>query len=257
MSEEAILTWSEWETQLTQLHQVNDLAAVDVGFGNLLVASLRGGEAAPHKRLDAIRAFYKRPIKGWVKLTNQQDPKAFLRDLMLDVRATDNGAVKGKPANPIEMPIVFFTRMPGSAVTEGDIYAPVRNLSSIGDMDTGKPIGRVNLHHESVSYIVGVCAWDMPTLDFMTRLLSARFRHHTTGFAFEAELAGLKFEASADVMTKILSWDPASPPAETDRLLCLTTSIEVIAEAHELEGLESKEINYRLLEPKPMFEVWQ
>lgn len=252
---EAVLTWSEWESTLNQRHQVNDLAAVDVGFGNLLVASLRGGEAAPHKRLDAIRAFYSRPIKGWVKLTNQQDPKAFLRDLMADSK---DGEGRGKAAtNPIEMPIVFFTRMPGSAVTEGDIYAPVRKLAEIGDMDTGKPTGRVNLHHESISYIVGVCAWDLPTLDFMTRLLSARFRHHTTGFVFEAELADVKFPASADVMTKILSWDPASPPAETDRLLCLTTAIEVIAEAHELEGLDSKEIHYRLMEPKPMFEVWK
>lgn len=254
MSEETILTWSEWETQLTQLHQVNDLAAVDVGFGNLLVASLRGGVAISHKRHDAIRAFYKRPLKDWVKLTNQQDPKAFLRDLMADCKTSET---LGKAAiNPIEMPIVFFTRMPGSAVTEGDIYAPVRRLAEIGDMDSGKPTGRVNLHHESLSYIVGVCAWDMPTLDFMTRLLSARFRHHTTGFRFEAELGDLKFPASADVMTKTLSWDPASPPAETDRLLCLTTAIEVIAEAHELEGLESKEIHYRLMEPKPMFEVW-
>lgn len=251
---EAILTWSEWETQLTQLHQVNDLAAVDVGFGNLLVASLRGGVAAPHKRLDAIRAFYKRQAKDWVKLTNQQDPKAFLRDLMADHSLSK--AVGETAINPVEMPIVFFSRMPGTTVTEGDVYAPVRNLVPIGDVDTGKPIGQVNLHHESLTYIVGVCAWDIPTLDFMTRLLSARFRHHTTGFAFEAELAGLKFEASADVMTKILSWDAASPPAETDRLLCLTTAIEVIAEAHELEGLDSKEIHYRLMEPQPMFEVW-
>lgn len=253
MSEEAILTWSEWETQLTQLHQVNDLNAVDVGFGNLLVASLRGGVAAPYQRLDAIRAFYKRRVKDWVKLTNQQDPKAFLRDLMADFKVSES---LGKAAtNPIEMPIVFFTRMPGTTVTEGDTYTPARNLP-MGDLDTGKPIGRVNLHHESLTYIIGVCAWDMPTLDFMTRLLSARFRHHTTGFAFEAELSGFKFQAAADVMTKILSWDPASPPAETDRLLCLTTAIEVIAEAHEFEGLESKEIHYRLMEPQPMFEVW-
>lgn len=252
---EAVLTWSEWESTLTQHHQVNDLAAVDVGFGNLLVASLRGGEAIAHKRHDAIRAFYKRPLKDWVKLTNQQDPKAFLRDLMADCKASD---ALGKAAiNPIEMPIVFFTRMPGTAVTEGDIYAPVRRLAEIGDMDSGKPTGRVNLHHESLSYIVGVCAWDQPTLDFMTRLLNARFRHHTTGFMFEAELADVKFQASADVMTKTLSWDPASPPAETDRLLCLTAAIEVIAEAHELEGLESKEIRYRLMEPSPMFEVWR
>ncbi|MGL5293645.1 MAG: hypothetical protein ACRC9V_07785 [Aeromonas sp.] len=253
---EALLTWSEWTSELDQTHQVNDLAAVDVGFGNFLVASLRGGIATPHKRHDAIRAFYARQVKSWVKLTNQSDPKEFIIDLMQQAKTTLNiGA--DKAANPLTMPIVFFTRMAGVSVASGEIYAPVKRLANIGDTVTGKPLGRVNLHHEAISYVIGVCAWDMPTLDFMTRLLSARFRHHTTGFAFEAELAGLRFPASADLMTKTLIWDPASPPAETDRLLCLTSVIEVIAEAHEFEGLESKEIHYRLMDPSPLFEVSQ
>ncbi len=252
MSEE-LLSWTEWQSQVTQRHQVNDCKAVDVGFGNLLVSAMAGGEAPEHKRYDAVRGFYRRQPNSWVKMTDQDDPKLFLRDLMASAAVTKK--LDGKAINPIEMPIVFFTRQPGSMVSDGEIYAPRKSLALLGDTDTQKPMGRVNLHHESLTYIIGVCAWDVPTLDFMTRQLAARFRHHIRGFSFECELAGVKFPADADVLTKTVSWDPASPPADTDRLLCLTTAIEVIAEAHELEGLESKEVGYRLMEPYPLFEV--
>lgn len=252
MSEE-LLSWTEWQSQVTQRHQVNDYKALDVGFGNLLVAALAGGEAPEHKRYDAVRGFYRRQPNSWVKMTDQEDPKLFLRDLMASAAMTKK--LDGKAINPIEMPIVFFTRQPGAEVTDGERDAPVKDWDTLIDTDTRKPVARVNLHHERLTYIIGVCAWDVPTLDFMTRQLAARFRHHIRGFAFECELAGEKFPAGADVLTKTVSWDPASPPADTDRLLCLTTAIEVIAEAHELEGLESKEVGYRLMEPYPMFEV--
>lgn len=252
---DVLLSWEEWQTTLTQRHQVNDLAAVDVGFGNLLVASLHGGEPPANKRYDAVRGFYTRSPKTWVQLTDKDDPKLFLRDLMAS--ASTSKPADQKPKNPIEMPVVFFTRRPGVMVAEGEIYVPRRELALLGNVETGQPSGRVNLHHEALTYTVGVCAWNMPTLDFMSRLLSARFRHHIAGFAFECTLDGMTFPAAADVLTKTLSWEPASPPSETDRLLCLTATIEVIAEAHELEGMESSQVGYRLLEPVPMFEAMQ
>ncbi|HHO0939050.1 TPA: hypothetical protein ACRTTK_003086 [Aeromonas hydrophila] len=249
MANELLLSWSEWQSQLTQMHQVNDCRAVDVGFGNLLVSALAGGEPPAHKRYAAVRAFYGRDKKGWVKLSDQDDPKQFMRDLLASAAPGD------KEKNPIEMPVVFFSRQLGSTVAEGDIHISQKGVDQLVDLDSQQPIGQVNLHHEELTYTVGVCAWNVPTLDYITRLLSARFRHKIRGFAFESELAGFQFPATADVMTRLLSWSPASPPAETDRLLCLTTTIEVITEAHELQGLESKEVKYRLLEPQPMFEA--
>lgn len=245
-----IVSWQEWKSTVTDLHQVDDCERTDTGFGNLLVSMIRGAVANPlnpaHK---SLVAYFQRPPEGWVKMSRQPDPKQFFRDLL------QSAALEGK-SNPATMPVVFFGRSPGvSMVTEGDIYAPVREYTLLGDLDTGKPMGRVNLHHEILTYRVGICAWDAVTLDYLTRMINARFRHHVTGFAFQTELMDVPFVAHADVMTKTLSWDDASPGVGTDRLMCCTTSIEVIAEVYELEGLESTESRYVLVEPTPLFEV--
>lgn len=270
-----IVSWKEWKSTLTDLHQVDDCERTDTGFGNLLVAMIRGAVANPmnpdHK---SLVAYFQRPPEGWVKMTRQPDPKLFFRDLLQSaaqegsqstVQDSSQGAVQdgaqpkvqaGTKNNPATMPVVFFGRSPGvSMVTEGDIYAPVREYTVLGDLDTQQPMGRVNLHHELLTYRVGICAWDAVTLDYLTRMINARFRHHVTGFAFQTELMDVPFVAHADVMTKTLSWDDASPGVGTDRLMCCTTSIEVITEVYELEGLESTESRYVLVEPTPLFEV--
>lgn len=243
MSEDALISWEEVVSTRNGSHSVDDCLAVDVGFGNLISALVIGMRPGNDQRHGALRQFLARPPASRVLYCSHGDPTKFMKDLL----------AKGDPAadgNTAALPVVFFSRDLASSVTDGSIYAPMRNLGPLQG-DDGRLSACVNLLHETLTYQVFVVGWDRHTADWMRRYFSAMLRHHVTGFAFETVLLDTAIDASADVMTKTLDWQPQ--PLEDARLVCLSAAIEVVAEVHEAAGLDAQTRRYRLMEPKPMF----
>ncbi|MGL5538839.1 MAG: hypothetical protein ACRDC0_16680 [Aeromonas veronii] len=243
MSKDALISWDEVVSTRNGSHSVDDCLAVDVGFGNLISALVIGMRPGNDQRHGALRQFLARPPASRVLYCSHGDPTKFMKDLL----------AKGDPAadgNTAALPVVFFTRDLSSSVHDGSIYKPIRDLGPMQGKD-GRLAVRVNLLHEVLTYQVFVVGWDRHTADWMRRYLSAMLRHHVTGFAYETVLLDGSIDASADVVTKTPEWQPQ--PLEDARLVCLSTSIEVIAEVYEAAGLDAQLRRYRLLEPRPMF----
>ena len=272
--DKVLLTWEEWQTIPNGSHEVDDFKGVNVGFGNALVNMLRGavvtGSSPAHKPL---RSFFSRAPGDQLKQSPHQDPKSFMRALRASMRgrkeesqaatirlpgaapvAGDKAEATANAINLSALPIIFFNRQPGYTVYDGGDgrYVDERLYNIVG-YEGCPPLFNVSLHHEVLTYRLFVLAWDQLTLDHLTRTLDAKFRHHITGFNYQTTLMDFSIPSRADVITKRLTWDDMSPGIETDRLLCVSATVEVVAQAFQAWGLEANKVMYELLEPTPMF----
>jgi len=247
-----ILSWSEVIKTPLEEREVSTLDGVDRGFGNMLVAALRGVTVSrPGPAYNDVRAFLARPPAEQIIKSPYSDPRAFMKALRAAGRGRLEETKLGKAINKQALPIMMFQRDLGHSAYEGDRYAPVRNWNELG-FDDGSS-ATIHQHHLTMSYRVAILAWDLESLDLLSSLLGAYFRHHARKFGYQVHLFHTPIPACADVVTNTLLWEDASPGIETDRLMALACTIEVIAEAFEAQGLSESTVNYTLLEPVPLY----
>lgn len=267
--DEVLISWKEFVTEQGNERETHDFEPVDIGFGNLLVAILQGAQVSSDaKKYEPFLAFLNRAPRDQVKKSPYQDPKSFLRALRASAkgRSAENEALKEAAKNDPSiktginlsaLPIVFFNRRLGFMPAEGDRYVPVRRIAAMGMVaeDGTETLGAVvHQHHLTLNYQVYLLAWDEITLARLATLYASYFRLHARTFNFQARIFGNPIEGEADILP-LMSWDDLSPDIETDRLLCLTASIEVIAPVYEGVYASDRELTYSLLEPKPVFDM--
>lgn len=263
--ETPVLSWQEWVDGLPDgTHETDGLRAVDVGFGNALVAMLKGAQVSGQgKAYEPFKQFLARSPADQLKQSPQQDPKSFMRALRASLAGRKTEA-KAKPADPAleagglnlnALPILFFNRTPGYGAYEGGDFRAERLWDTIGG-EGGRPLANVSLHHVILNYQIYALAWDQLTLDLLTGLLDAKFRHQLTGFIHEVRVLGYSWPSRAQLASsgKLLAWSDMSPGIDSDRLMCVSTSIEVIAERYQAWGIESQQHGFALYEPTPLFE---
>ena len=260
-----LLTWKEWvEVAPDGTHEADGFRAIDIGFGNALVAMFKGALVSGQgKAYEPFKQFLARSPSDQLKQSPQQDPKGFLRALRASLAGRKAEANAG-PADPAleaggvnlnALPILFFNRSPSYGAYEGGDFRAERRWETIGG-EGGQPLANVSLHHVILTYQVYALAWDQLTLDLLTSLLDGKFRHQLTGFVHETRIMGYSWPSRAQLSSpgKLLAWSDMSPGIESDRLMCVSTSIEVIAERHQAWGIEAIEHGYGLYEPRPLFE---
>jgi hypothetical protein len=247
-----ILSWSEVIKTPLEEREVSTLDGVDRGFGNMLVAALRGVTVSrPGPAYNDVRAFLARPPAEQIIKSPYSDPRAFMKALRAAGRGRLEETKLGKAINKQALPIMMFQRDLGHSVYEGDRAAPVRNWNELGFSDGSA--ATIHQHHLAMSYRVAILAWDLESLDLLSSLLGAYFRHHARKFGYQIHLFNTPIPAGADVLTSVLMWEDVSPGVETDRLMALSCTIEVIAEAFEAQGIGEQVVNYTLLEPVALF----
>lgn len=249
---EPVLSWSE--VVKTPLHEreVSTLDGVDRGFGNMLVDVLRGATVSrPGPAFDDVRAFLARPPAEQIMKSPYSDPRAFMKALRAAGRGRTEETKLGTAINKGALPIIMFQRDLAHSAYEGDRYAPDRNWNVL-EFDDGSE-ANISLHHLSMSYRVAILTWDLESLDALATLFGAYFRHHARQFGYRVHLYHTPIDAFADVVTNTLLWEDVSPGVETDRLMGLSCSIEVIAQCFEAQGMNSQTLNYTLLEPLALY----
>lgn len=247
-----ILSWQEVVSLPIEEREVSTLDGVDLGFGNMLVAALRGVTVSrPGAAYDDVRAFLARPPAEQIIKSPYSDPRAFMKALRSAGRGRLEETKLGQAINKQALPIMMFQRDLAHSVYQGDRAAPVRNWNELG-FDDGSA-ATIHQHHLTMSYRVVVLGWDLESLDLLTSLLGAYFHNHARKFGYRVHLYHTPIDAGADVVTRALMWEDASPGIETDRLMALACTVEVIAEAFEAQGLSSQTLNYTLLEPVALF----
>jgi len=266
MSDPIIVSWTEFVATLGTERETHDFQPVDIGFGNLLVAILQGAQvSSTAKQYEAFLSFLERAPKDQVKKSPYQDPKSFLRALRASAKGrTDEVASSiaetgNKPAINLQaLPIVFFNRKLGFSNAEGDRYIPVRQIADLGTVneDETETLGAyVHQHHLNLTYQVYLLAWDEVTLSRMATLYASYFRLHARTFLVQSRVFGLAIDGTVDILPNTISWDDMSPDIESDRLLCLTATVEVVAPVYEGVYANEQEVNYNLLEPIPVFDM--
>lgn len=243
-----VLSWSEIGKTPMPEWEVSTFIGVDTAVGNAIALILRGTQCNhPGKAFNTAKAFLERQPAEQIKRSPYTDPKQFLR-------AMRGGRIAELTKTPGVLPIIYFQRVPGHVVAEGDRYAPVRNWAELSNPATpDTPGATIHQHHVFLTYRIYVLAWEFETLDFITTTLSAWFRNHGRKLAYQTQLMGAVIPGSVDIMTNVLSWEDMSPGIDTDRLLCLSCTVEVTAEAFEAQTLETRQIRYVMLEPEPLF----
>lgn len=264
---QTLLTWSEFVSVLGNERETHDFQSIDIGFGNLLVAILQGAQVSSQsKQYEPFLAFLNRSPADQVKKSPYQDPKAFLRALRASAKGRSEEAeaikaetgVKLPTINLAALPVVFFNRRLGFLPADGDRYVPVRQIADMGMIDESgnETLGAiVHQHHLVLTYQVYLLAWDEITLSRLATLYASYFRLHVRTFNFQARIFGNPLDGTADILTTAIPWDDLSPDVESDRLLCLSASIEVITPVYEGVYAGEREITYNLLELAPMFDA--
>lgn len=247
-----ILSWQEVSKIPLEEREVSTLDGVDRGFGNMLVAALRGVTVSRQgAAYDDVRAFLARPPAEQIIKSPYSDPRTFMKALRAAGRGRLAETKLGEAINKQALPIMLFQRDLAHSTYEGDRYAPVKNWDEI-DFDDGSS-AQVSQHHLAMSYRVAILSWDLESLDLLSTLLGAYFRNHARQFGYRVHLYHTPIDAFANVVTNTLAWEDVSPGVETDRLMALACTVEVIAEAFEARGLAEKVANYTLLEPTALF----
>ncbi|WCH25155.1 hypothetical protein [Aeromonas salmonicida] len=247
-----ILSWSEISKTPLEEREVSTMDGVDRGFGNLLVAALRGATVSrTGPAYNDVRAFLARPPAQQIIKSPYSDPRSFMKALRAAGRGRLEDTKLGEAINKQALPIIMFQRDLAHSLYEGDRYAPKRRWDEIAFSDGSS--ANVSQHHLTMSYRIAILSWDLESLDLLSSLMGAYFRHHARQFGYQIHLYHTPINAFGDVVTNALLWDDASPGIETDRLMALSCTVEVIAEAFEAQGLAEKEISYTLLEPVALF----
>lgn len=247
-----VLSWSEVTRTTIDEREASSLDSVDLGFGNVLVAALRGVTVSrPGAAFDAVRAFLARPTREQIIKSPYSDPRTFMKALRAAGRGRASESKLGEIVNKSALPIVMFQRDLAHSVYEGDRYAPVRDWNQLSFDDGSAAV--INQYHLTTSYRVAILAWDLESLDILSAALGSWFRNHAGQFGFKAHLYNTPIDAFADVVTRTVLWEDISPGVETDRLMGLACTIEVIAEAFEAQGVNELTSHYVLMEPQPLF----
>ncbi len=247
-----ILSWSEVIRTTIEEREVSSLDGVDRGFGNMLVAALRGLTVSrPGTAFDDVRAFLARPPAEQIIKSPYSDPRTFMKALRAAGRGRASETKLGEIVNKSALPIIMFQRDLAHSVYEGDRYAPVRDWDQLA-FDDGSS-ATINQYHLATSYRLAILAWDLESLDVLSTALGSWFRIHARRFGFNVHLYNTPIGAFADVVTKTVLWEDVSPGAETDRLMGLACTIEVIAEAYEAQGTTEMTANYVLMEPQALY----
>lgn len=249
---EPVFSWDEVVKTPIEEREVSTLDGVDRGFGNMLVAALRGVTVSRQgAAYDDVRAFLARSPAEQIIKSPYSDPRAFMKALRAAGRGRLAETKLGEAINKQALPIMMFQRDLAHSVYEGDRAAPVRNWDELTFDDGSTAV--IHLHHLTMSYRIAILSWDLESLDLLSSLLGAYFHNHARKFGYRVHLYHTPIDAGADVVTRALMWEDVSPGIETDRLMALSCTVEVIAEAFEAQGMSERKVNYTLLEPTALF----
>lgn len=233
-------------TGLTEHTDLEDVDRAVAGFFKAVVSSLVVTDTERRENKEFAR-FAERPSNRKIYMGSAPDTQQFVRKLVAKLGSGENAI----PRNEL-LPAVLITREPGFTFADGMDYG---DLTGHGELknQAEEAYANVNKSFVKLNYTIKAVAWNRPTLNRLALGMMMWIRHTKQGLkhTFQAKtmLAGVPLNVAISVEgRREAALEPEEFDFESNRVMALPFSVEVVAEVYEAEELIQKPIVVDLME---------
>lgn len=238
---------SDIYTGITEHTDLEDVDRAVAGFFKMVVNSLVVTDTSRLENRE-FAAFAKRPPTKKVFITRTQDTQSIVRKLVKSL-------CDGPDAVPRDavLPAVVISRSPGFAFADGSDYIDLPRVSDLKNSQTGKTYAYVNKSFVKLNYTLKAIAWNEQTLNRLSLGMMMWIRHTKQGlkhtFKARTMLAGASVEVNISIEgRREAALIPEEFDFETNRVVSLPFSVEVVAEVLEAEEVIQTPISVDIME---------